>query len=42
MAVLVTIPRVPSDPMNSCFMSNPVLSFLNVHMPSTTSPLAKT
>mmetsp|Transcript_5112 Transcript_5112/g.23015 ORF Transcript_5112/g.23015 Transcript_5112/m.23015 type:complete len:200 (-) Transcript_5112:103-702(-) len=42
MATLVTIPSVPSAPMNSCFRSYPVLSLRSVRSKSSTVPSAVT
>ncbi len=39
---LVMIPNVPSDPMNSCLISYPVLSFRRVERLSTIVPSAST
>lgn len=42
METLVTIPRVPSDPINKCFKWYPVLSFFIVVRQSITVPSAFT
>lgn len=38
----VITPMVPSEPINSCFKSNPVLSFRKVDMLLSTVPFANT
>lgn len=42
MFALVITPKIPSLPMNICFISNPVLSFLIFDYISRISPFAKT
>ena len=42
MDAFVIIPRVPSDPMNKCFMSYPVLSLRMVDKQSIIVPSPKT
>lgn len=42
MVTAVMTPNVPSDPMNSCLRSYPVLSFLRVARQSRTLPSAST
>ena len=42
MSNLVTIPKDPYAPINNCFRSIPVLSFLNFDLRFNISPLAKT
>lgn len=42
MDTAVITPKVPSDPMNSCLRSYPVLSFRSVDKQSSTCPLAST